>query len=449
MPKISVIIPAYNSEKWISETLDNMLAQSLKDIEVIIINDGSTDGTQAVIDKYVEKSSIFKSYIQENAGVSAARNNGLSKATGEYVVFQDADDLYSETSLEAFYNCAEKNGADVVIGRLRTFSEKGFGKFNAFADKLAQMDDIKPYDITLLWNFLVGNKCYKRERLIASGVVFPPYRYSEEGAFFMSYVYTEPKISGTMGSELYYRRHSKEEGLSVSQTVTTALAKSFSRSLDMIYKGALKYVESTKDEFDKDEYIQEVIYKDAYVLLSQFYRLMWNGDEECASYCAEEFGRLRTLMTDRRFEIIKGTDKDLHLENIAKSSKEVAENPNVSVIVKKCGKKDMREFFISLYSQISPMFEVIVPESMIKDGRIPEEYLSCENLVVLSDKGFMKKAKKAAKSKRKIVFCCPVRLDIRVLRLIYKVPVPEKIRDMFFGLLVKMLNFVLVKRIIK
>ena len=449
MPKISVIIPAYNSEKWIAETLDNMLAQSLKDIEVIIINDGSTDDTQAVIDEYVKKSSIFKSYIQENAGVSAARNNGLSKATGEYVVFQDADDLYSDTSLEAFYNCAEKNGADVVIGRLRTFSEKGFGKFNAFADKLAQMDDIKPYDITLLWNFLVGNKCYRRERLVNSGIVFPPYRYSEEGAFFMSYVYTEPKISGTMGSELYYRRHSKEEGLSVSQTVTTALAKSFSQSLGMIYKNALKYVENTKDEFDKDEYIQEVIYKDAYVLLSQFYRLMWHGDEEVASYCAEEFERLRSLMTERRFEIIKGTDRDLHLDKIAKSRKEVAENPYVSVIVKKCGKRDMGGFFHSLYAQLTPMFEVIVPESMVNEGRVPEEYLSCENHVVLPDKGFMKKAKRAAKSKRRVVFAIPVRLDIRVLKLIYKVPVPERIRDMFFSLLVKMLNFVLVKRIIK
>ena len=99
MPKISVIIPAYNSQQFIAETLDNMLNQSLKDIEVVIVNDGSPDGTQAVIDEYVKKSPIFKSYIQENAGVSAARNNGLTKATGEYVVFLDADDYFSDTSL--------------------------------------------------------------------------------------------------------------------------------------------------------------------------------------------------------------------------------------------------------------------------------------------------------------------------------------------------------------
>ena len=138
MPKISVIIPAYNSQQFIAETLDNMLNQSLKDIEVVIVNDGSTDGTQAVIDEYVKKSPIFKSYIQENAGVSAARNNGLTKATGEYVVFLDADDYFSDTSLEAFYETAKRTDADVVIGRLRTFNEEGFGKYNAFADRLAK-----------------------------------------------------------------------------------------------------------------------------------------------------------------------------------------------------------------------------------------------------------------------------------------------------------------------
>ena len=449
MPKISVIIPAYNSQQFIAETLDNMLNQSLKDIEVVIVNDGSTDGTQAVIDEYVKKSPIFKSYIQENAGVSAARNNGLTKATGEYVVFLDADDYFSDTSLEAFYETAKRTDADVVIGRLRTFNEEGFGKYNAFADRLAKTEHINNHDLILLWNFLVGNKCYRRERLVESGVRFPPYRYSEEGAFFMCYVYTNPKISGTMGSEMYYRRHSAEQGLSVSQTVSCELAKSFSQSLKMIYEAALKFVEESTEDFDKERYIQEVIYKESYVLLSQFYRLMWHGDDECVKYCAEDFKRLRSLMTDARFKVIQGTDRDLHLENICMSKDDVAANPNVSVIVTKCGKKDMTEFFTRLYSQTSPLFEVIVPESMAKSGRIPEKYLSCQNLVVLPDKRFLKKAKKAAKSKRRVIFRYPVKLDIRIFRLIYKVPLSERIKDMFFDMMIKALNFALIKRIIK
>lgn len=449
MPKISVIIPAYNSEKFIADTLESMLRQTLKDIEVVIVNDGSTDGTQKVIDEYVSKHDIFKSYIQENAGVSAARNNGLEKATGEYVVFLDADDYFSDTSLEAFYNTAKRTDADIVIGRLRVFSPKGFGKFNAFADKLASMEHIDNFDITLLWNFLVSNKCYKRERLVQSGVRFPPFRYSEEGAFFMCYVYTGAKISGTMESEFYYRRHTAEEGLSVSQTVSCDLAKSFSQSLAMIYEAAKKAVARSDEDFDKEEYLQEVIYKDAYVLLSQFYRLMWHGDDECVEYCAKEFKRLRTLMTKKRFEIMLGTDKDLHLENIFASKDEVADKPNISVIVGKCKGKDMTAFFHGLYDQISPMFEVIVPKSMVSEGRIPEEYLSCQNLVIIDDKGYMKKAKKAAKGKHKIIFRRPAKLDLRTFRMIYRIGIPQKLKDMFFAIMIKGINFLLVKRIVK
>ena len=83
MAKVSVIIPAYNSEQFIAETLDCLVNQTLKDIEVVIVNDGSTDGTQDIIDDYCKKYSIFKSYIKENGGVSKARNSGLERATGE------------------------------------------------------------------------------------------------------------------------------------------------------------------------------------------------------------------------------------------------------------------------------------------------------------------------------------------------------------------------------
>ena len=449
MPKVSVVIPAYNSEKFIAETLDSMLRQTLKDIEVVVVNDGSTDGTQKIIDEYVSKHSIFKSYIQQNAGVSAARNNGLEKATGEYVVFLDADDYFSDTSLEAFYETAKKTDADIVIGRLRVFGENGFGKFNPYADKLAEMQHIENFDTTLLWNFLISNKCYKRERLVKSGVRFPPFRYSEEGAFFMSYVYTGAKISGTPNSEFYYRRHSVEEGLSVSQTVSCDLAKSFSKSLEMIYECAQKAASASDADFDKEEYLQEIIYKDAFVLLSQFYRLMWHGDDECVTYCAEEFKRLRSLMTQKRFDTINNADRDLHLDNIFSSKEEVAQNPNISVIVGKCVGKDMTAFFHGVYDQISPMFEVIVPRSMVTEGRVPEEYLSCCNLVVIDDKGYMKKAKKAARGKHKIVFRKPVRLDLRTFRMIYRIGLPQKLKDIFFPLMIKGINFMLVKRIVK
>lgn len=450
MAKVSVIIPAYNSEQFIAETLDSLVNQTLKDIEVVIVNDGSTDGTQAIIDSYCEKHSIFKSYIKENGGVSKARNYGLERATGKYVVFLDADDTYTETSLEAFYETAEKTGADLVLGRLMNFGKDIVSKYNAFADRLASMESVDTFTKILLWSFLVGNKCYNRERLIETGVRFPGYKYSEEGAFFMSYVYTGAKIAGTMDSCMCYRRHTAEEGLSVSQTVNAELAKSFSGSLKVIYDRALEALENAPEDVDREDYMQEVIYKTAYILISQFYRLLWRGDDECMAYCAEEFNRLKSLMTQKRFAVMQGTDPDLHLENIFSTKKQIAENPNISVIIKK-SKHNMKELFDSLYRQISPMFEVIVPESMVKAGLIPEEYLAMENLRIISGKKYMKKARKSARAKWVVTFKKPRTLDVRDFRIIYKVrkKFPSFVTDMFFPIMIKGIDFLLTKRIVK
>ena len=449
MAKISVIIPAYNSEQFIAETLDSLLKQTLKDIEVVIVNDGSTDGTLDIIKEYEDKYDIFTCYTKENGGVSAARNYGLERATGEYVVFLDADDYYTEGSLEAFYTTAKKTGADLVLGRLMTFGENTVSKYNAFADKLASMEKIDTFDITLLWSFLVGNKCYNRQKLVDSGVRFPPFRYSEEGAFFMSFVYTGCSIAGTMDSTMLYRRHTAAQGLSVSQTVNVGLAKSFSSSLQMIYKRALEVIDTAPDEVDKEKYIQEVIYKTAYILISQFYRLCWQGDDECMKYCAEEFARLKSLMTKKRFEVMLMTDRDLHLDNMFWNKKQIAENPNISVIIKKSN-KDMTVLFDTLYAQISPMFEVIVPQSMVDKGLIPEKYLTMENLVILPDKKYMKAARKAAKAKKVVCFKKPRRLDIRDFRMIYRVNrITMELKNIFFPILIRMIDFVLVKRIIK
>ena len=446
VPKVSVIIPAYNSEQFIGETLDSLVRQTLDDIEAVIINDGSTDSTQSIIDGYTKKYPWIKSYFQENAGVSATRNNGLTKATGKYVVFLDADDTYSDTSLEAFYKAGEAHDADIVLGRLATFGDGIKGEYSVVADRLAKKDEIDPFDIDLIWKFLVGNKCYHRERLVKSGVTFPLFRYCEEGAFFMSYVYSGvKKICGTMDACLFYRRHTKKQGLSVSQTVNIGLVKSFSDSLNMIYDGAKKALETAPESVDRENYLQEIVYKYAHILIMQFYRLMWHGDDECAAYCAKEFKRLRSLMTDERYAKFKNAEIDLHLDTIIESKEQAAQKPNATFIIKNTN--ECEKILSSVYDQFCPLFEVIIPKSAAE--KIPPEYLTMQNLVILDDKGFLKNAKKKARSKNKIIIRKFRTLDKRVLRLIFKVGLPEKIRTAFFHVLFGIMNFVLVKKIIK
>jgi glycosyltransferase involved in cell wall biosynthesis len=115
VPKISIIVPVYNTEKYLKKCLDSLVNQSLKDIEIIIVNDGSTDNSQNIIDEYKNKyPKLIKSYIKENGGLSDARNFGYDKAKGEYIGFVDSDDYVDITMYEKLYQKAIDQQADIV-----------------------------------------------------------------------------------------------------------------------------------------------------------------------------------------------------------------------------------------------------------------------------------------------------------------------------------------------
>lgn len=112
---ISIIIPAYNVEEFIEECFQSILSQTIKDFEVIIVDDGSSDGTLEIVKSYCANDPRFQYLSQENSGQSAARNKGLDVARGEYVVFVDSDDwLTDEHCLEKLLNAIETTGADFV-----------------------------------------------------------------------------------------------------------------------------------------------------------------------------------------------------------------------------------------------------------------------------------------------------------------------------------------------
>ena len=116
MTKISVIVPVYNVEKYIDKCLDSLVNQTLEDIEIIMVNDGSPDNSQKIIDKYAKKyPNKVKSYIKENGGQGSARNLGLEHASGKYISFVDSDDWIDKNALEEMYNLANKNNSDIVI----------------------------------------------------------------------------------------------------------------------------------------------------------------------------------------------------------------------------------------------------------------------------------------------------------------------------------------------
>lgn len=107
---ISIIMPVYNTEDYISEAIESLLIQGLRNFEIIIVNDGSTDASQKIIDDYESRYPFIRAYHQKNQGQGKARNYGISKAKGDYVYFMDSDDILLTNSLaKAFYNIQEKN----------------------------------------------------------------------------------------------------------------------------------------------------------------------------------------------------------------------------------------------------------------------------------------------------------------------------------------------------
>lgn len=112
---VSIIVPIYNTYEFLEECLQSIISQTYKNIEIILIDDGSTDNSDQICKRYIEKYTNIKYIYQTNQGVSVARNRGINEANGEYIYFLDSDDKIENTFIENSIKCAKENNADFVI----------------------------------------------------------------------------------------------------------------------------------------------------------------------------------------------------------------------------------------------------------------------------------------------------------------------------------------------
>lgn len=127
MPEISIIVPIYNTAHYLKKCLKSLLAQNLADIEIILINDGSPDNSQEIIESYAERyPEKIKFFVQENQGQAAARNLGIENATGKYIAFVDSDDYVEPEAYKTAIEYAESNGFDIVCFDFWEVNENGF-----------------------------------------------------------------------------------------------------------------------------------------------------------------------------------------------------------------------------------------------------------------------------------------------------------------------------------
>lgn len=115
IPKVSITVPVYNAEKYLSQCIDSLLCQTLKELEIVIVNDGSTDGSLQICEEYARKDTRIKLVNKENEGSASARQAALDASTGEYVCSCDADDWMEPIAYEKLYNKAKETNADIVV----------------------------------------------------------------------------------------------------------------------------------------------------------------------------------------------------------------------------------------------------------------------------------------------------------------------------------------------
>lgn len=161
MPKVSVILPVYNVAPYLDEALKSLENQTLKDIEIIAVNDGSTDNSLSILEKHASEEKRIKIYSQPNLGLSGARNTGLRYCQGEYIYFMDSDDYIDLNTLEDCYLSAKQHDADICIFDAEVFYENNTSQIPWDYDRSLDLSENKIYNGQQLFNTLLDKEKHR------------------------------------------------------------------------------------------------------------------------------------------------------------------------------------------------------------------------------------------------------------------------------------------------
>ena len=215
MAEISVIVPVYNVENYLEKCLDTIVNQTFSDIEIVCVNDGSTDNSRKILEKYKENDSRIIIIDKENGGLSSARNAGLKVATGKYISFIDSDDWVDLTMLEKLYQNITSLNTDISICSVNLYDEQeqkikdAESYFNlsyfdsSFDGKAFSYKDTKDFLMDVC--VMAWNKLYRKSFLDECKAEFPDGLIFEDGPFFFSIFFKTQRVSIVRDFLYYYR----------------------------------------------------------------------------------------------------------------------------------------------------------------------------------------------------------------------------------------------------
>jgi len=417
-PTISVIVPAYNVERFIGKCLESILAQTYQDFEVLVINDGSTDNTPEILEVFEKKDQRIKVIFKENAGVSAARNTGLDEAKGEYIMFVDGDDYIEPNTLEDSYQYIKKHNADVCLFGHQSISWKnGKKEIRRWQDVLlfcGYFEDAPKEFFSLITT--VWGKLYKNNKLLPR--FNEQLKKIEDGAFLWEYYLNHPKI--TILNNIYYdyvhhqgsaikdpklaEELSIQQSLSYVKTLAKFQALSPKRKAQIVNRYALSTIREIKEIYQNKKWPKA--YKRAIggFLLENFNNEIIQCDDYCNLlhlYLKQCFPLLSKiyqtttqngLKTTKIFGIKfekKITRRDLELKYIKKLEKNQAKYERDTYLLIDCLDGDLSEcndaysLFLYMKDQGLKAYYVLLKQNPFVGKLAKEDKL--ENVIIFPD----------------------------------------------------------------
>lgn len=218
MVKVSVIVTVYNGEKYLKQCLDSVCNQTLRDIEIICVDDGSTDSSPLILKEYQQKDDRIQIYRQQNLYAGVARNTGKSHASGEYIIFWDCDDFFVLDALEKLYAKAVETKADVVVcGVYQYLEEKGLQFYNTANMNVKRIPEEDVFNrqtnesyILNFTNEAAWNKLFRRAFVEDQKLAFQPVRNGNDLYFTVSALCLAERITTLAEPLITYRKNQKQ-----------------------------------------------------------------------------------------------------------------------------------------------------------------------------------------------------------------------------------------------
>lgn len=253
--KVSIIIPIYNVEQYLRECLNSVVNQTLKDIEIICVNDGSTDGSYEILKEYAAKDSRIMLFNQKNKGPCAARNFAIKQAKGEYLGFIDSDDWIDLNYFEKLYNEAQNNNCDIACAGLRRYKINRapiyikFKKIQVFHEV---SDKAKAVNLPL-YNYMC-NKIFKRDAWFKTGIMFPEGENFEDISILLKLLYYMGDLVTVPNIYYWYRNNLNSIVNNNTQKNREDLLNAWKKLYDFADEHYIK-LDKTR-QFKKVEYIK-------------------------------------------------------------------------------------------------------------------------------------------------------------------------------------------------